>query len=147
MSGLALYGAIVGTVSIVLGGGSLAWQIYSWRQDRRTRVAVRLANGFLGGGAVQALLTITAVNYSAHPVTVNSVGLESQDGSKQWALLPMVPGSTIPGVIKARDSGSTWVVVEDASRVGLDLFKPLIGRVDLSTGQTFQSKRTVLRKP
>ncbi len=148
MSGLALYGAIVGSVSILLSVASLGWQIYSWRRDRSTNVEVQLSYGVIGlpTGAQEAVI-ITAINHSRHPIRINSAGLELQDGSRNWTIKPSIPnGASLPGTIDPNDSATTWWFQSEVEQVKIDVYKPLVARVMAANGQPFRSKRRPLRK-
>ena len=84
---------------------------------------------------------ITAINQSNHAVKVTSAGYITQDGSKQDVLLMAPPfGATLPGAIEPRDSGMTWLDVEEATRIGLDIYRPLVAWVRTSDDQRFESK-------
>jgi hypothetical protein len=147
VDGLALYGAIVGSVSILLAGGSLGWQIYTWRRDRGTKVEVKLSNAILGLpiGPTEAVI-ITAINHSRHPIRINSTGLELQDGSRNWSILPYVQaGAGLPGTIQPNDSADTWWFLDDIKKVGIDLRKPLVAKVVAGNDQRFRSKPQTLR--
>lgn len=144
---LAIYGAVVATVSIVLAIGSLVWQVYSWWHDRRTNVKVRLSYAFLKfASQLEDVVMITVLNHSHHPVRINSVGLEVQDSSGRWAVSQMIPsGASIPGTIAPRASAETWWLLDEVRQAGFDLYKPLVARANASTGDRFRSKRTTLR--
>jgi len=118
VNGLALYGAIVGSFSILLAGASLGWQVYSWRRDRRTKVEVKLSNAILGLpiGPTEAVI-ITAINHSRHSIRINSAGLELQDGSRNWSILPYIQaGAGLPGTIPPNDSADTWWFMDDIKK-------------------------------
>ncbi len=147
MSGIAVYGAIVGSVSILLSVATLSWQVYSWRRDRSTNVEVKLSNAILGLpiGPAEAVM-ITAINHSRHPIRINSAGLELQDGSKNWSILPYVQaGAGLPGTIQPNDSADTWWFLDDIKKVGIDLRKPLVAKVVAGNDRRFRSKPQTLR--
>src|SRR4029077_11767714 len=98
------------------------------------------SNAFIPGVTEHAAM-ITAINQSNHAVKVTSAGFITQDGSKQDVLLMAPPfGATLPGAIEPRDSGMTWLDVEEATRIGLDIYRPLVGWVRTSDDQRFESK-------
>ena len=135
---LAVYGAIVAT-------GAGAWQVYIWRRDRETKVLVELGNAFIGirGEPVEVAL-ITVINLSGHKIRTNSAGLEMQDGSRNWLVQPSSRGD-VPGLIDSLDSAITWWTIDEVKQAGFDLYKPIVARVNLSTGKRLRSKRTALR--
>jgi hypothetical protein len=134
---IAIYAAVIGTLG-------LAWQVYSWRRANSTTIRVKLSNGFMPGVADHAAM-ITAINQSNHVVKVSSAGFITQDGSKQDVVLMAAPfGATLPGPIEPRDSGMTWLDVEEAMRIGLDIYRPLVGWVRTSEDQRFESKPAAL---
>lgn len=147
VDGLALYGAVVGSVSILLAVVSLGWQIYSWRRERSTNIEVKVSNAILNlpAGPSEAVL-ITAINRSRHPIRINSAGLELQDGSGHWSIKPVIPnGAGVPGVIPPDDSADTWWFVEEVEQAKFDLYKPLVARVSAGNGMRFRSKPVTLR--
>jgi len=141
LDGIALYGAVVGSISIL-------WQVYSWRRDHSTKIKVEVSLGALTfGPKVEKAVIITAVNDSRHPIRINSAGLETQDRSGNWAVKPLVPnGAGIPGTIQPNDSAQTWWFWEEFEEAGFDPHKPLVARVMAGNGQRFRSKRQPLFK-
>jgi len=145
---LALYGAVVASAGILLALGSLLWQMVTWQADRRTKVRVEISLGLITfGSRSQEAVFITVTNQSQHGVTIGSVGFEMQNGGGNWAVLPLAPnGSTIPGPVAARDSGTTWWLFSDLRAAHLDITKPLVARALLTGGERFLSKRKTLLK-
>ena len=135
---LAAYGAVVAT-------GAVAWQVYTWRRDRETRVVVELGNAFIGirDEPVEVAL-IKVTNLSAHKIRTHSAGLEMQDGSRNWLVQSSARGD-VPGVIESLDSAVTWWTIDEVKQAGFDLYKPVCARVSLATGQRFRSKGLALR--
>jgi len=77
-----------------------------------------------------------------HKVRVTSAGFEMQNGSGQQVVIAWPPnGSSIPGEVQAHDAGMTWMSEDDLSSSGLDIYKPLVGWVDLATGERFRRRR------
>ena len=135
---LAAYGAVVAT-------GAIGWQVYAWRRDRETKVLVELGNAFIGiGGEPVEVALITVINLSAHKIRTNSAGLEMQDGSRNCLVQPSSRGD-VPGMIDSLDSAVTWWTIDEVKQAGFDLYKPIVARVNLSTGKRLRSKRRPLR--
>jgi hypothetical protein len=136
---IAIYAAVIATAG-------LAWQIYSWRRSQPTRIRVTVTNAVIPPNGNHAAM-ITAVNQSDHLVKVTSVGFITQDGSKRDVLLMQPPfGATLPGPVAQRDSGVSWLEVQDCLTAGLDVYRPLVGWVRTSEGQRYESKPTTLMR-
>jgi hypothetical protein len=87
-------------------------------------------------------VSVEVVNRSDHAVRVTGAGLYLQDGSgRQMHQMQSPPGATIPGTIESHDSASTYFLAEDIRReAGIDIYAPISGWVQLSTGETAKSK-------
>jgi hypothetical protein len=141
--------ALVAIYAAVIATAGLGWQIYAWGRTRRTQMNVSINNavfglpmGVLGG------VTIEATNRSDHEVRVTSAGFDLQDGSgRKVVIVRQMPGSSIPGNVPPHDSGMTWIEEDEARHAGLDIYKPLVGWVSTSTGESFKSKPMTLRVP
>jgi len=99
-------------------------------------------------GAVGVVL-LEVLNHSDHPIRVAGVGFDLQDGSGRTLQLAAIPpGATIPGEIAAHDSGQTWIIADsDVGEMPVDLFRPLVGWVRLSTNEKIRAKvRTLMTK-
>lgn len=57
-----------------------------------------------------------------------------------------VAGESSEADVEPRDSGMTWLDVEEATRLGLDIFRPLVGWVRTSDDQRFESKPAPLMR-
>jgi hypothetical protein len=140
--------AVIGALGTA---GGLGWRIYTWRHEHAQHVEVKITNGFPTYGPNNERLgewcfLITAINRGDHPVHVTSAGFMHPDGSDSNLVImqPPFPGA-LPKTIQPRDSGQTWVERSAAESRGLDAVeRPLVGWVNLSTGERFQSKPTVL---
>lgn len=146
---VAVYGAVTATLSLVVGGAALGWQIYSWRRSRKTVVEVEVSMGFLTfGPRVEQAVILTAINHSEHPVRVTSTGILAQDGSDNvLTQLAPPPGSQLPGEIPPRDSRQTWYEPGDLARNGIDVLRPVVGQVRLGAGKPIKSKaRPLMRR-
>ena len=147
---LAAIATILGT-GLVLGGSIVGgfWRYWTWRQEHGTHVVVEISFGFvaLGPRLVDTVL-VTVRNRSKHPVRVENVAVELNDGSKRVGLVPGTkPGATIPGVVAPHDSGMTWFESADLVPMGLDLYRPARARVSLADRDGFLwSKRKRLMK-
>jgi hypothetical protein len=136
---IAGYAAVVATVA-------LGWEIWSARQARRPQVEVRLYNAlltFIGADPPWAA-QIEVRNRGDLPVRVTSVGFNVQDGSGQTVVITqMQPGATLPGDIRPRDSGFTYLLIEHMAP--LDPTRPLVAWASLSTGERIYSRPVTLR--
>jgi hypothetical protein len=142
-------GWIVAGYAAIVSTASLAWQVYSWRLARKSRVEVNVSAALLGmtdGSSVDAI-SVGVVNHSDHPVRVTGVGLYLQDGSgRQMHQVQVPPGAELPGTVDPHDSGSTYFLVENVEQeAGIDVYAPISGWVHLSTGETVGSKARVIR--
>jgi hypothetical protein len=138
---VAIYAAIVSTVA-------LGWQILKERRARRPQVDVKVALALIAppGGEVLETVQIEARNRGDHPIRVTSAGFNVQDDSGNTVVMTwQPPGSTLPGVIGPRDSGMTYLLRDELGP--LDVFRPLVGWVSLSTGERVHSRpRTLMRR-
>ena len=138
-TGLVLGGLIVGGV----------WRYWTWRQEHGTHVSVEISTGFLVLGTTPLdVVQVTVRNRSTHPVRVDGVAVEMNDGSKRAGIVTgLKVGANIPGVVGPHDSGSTWLETADLVRNGFDMFYPARARVSLSARDGFVwSKRRRLMK-
>ncbi len=136
--GIAIYAAAVATFMAGL-------RVFEWRHAHRAHVRVELRAGLLtmtDGTAPEAIF-LKVHNTGDHPVRVDSVGLNLQDGSGRTAQhLQVMPGASVPGVVPPRDSGSTYYEVSKLD--GIDPHRPLTGFATLSTGEHVTSKSRTL---
>lgn len=159
------------TLAAVLGVGVAfgaavvagAWRWWTWRQEHKTLVTVKIAMGFLtfGPKLVEAVILtvfnrsghpvrVTGVGLSGHPVRVTGVGLEANDGSKRQLvqIIPQ-PGAGVPGTIAPRDSAQTWFERADIdNRGGIDVYRPVRGQVVLAERDRpiWSRRRALMRK-
>lgn len=142
-------GWIVAGYAAVVSTAALGWQVLSWLLARKNRVKVIVKAALLGmdDGSMIDAVSVEVVNRSDHAVRVTGVGLYLQDGSgRQMHQVTAPPGATLPGTVKSHDSGSTFFVAEDLMReAGIDVYEPIAGWVNLSTGETVSSKPKVTR--
>ncbi len=139
---IAVYGAVVGSISIVIAGAALGWQVYTWRHERGIHVEVRLSLGALvsDAGGVEKALILTAINRGSQSVRVTSTGLLLQDGSNTvMTQVTQLPSAGLPGNIAQGDSAMMWFDLEEVMRAGIDLHKPVTGQVVLATGEVCRS--------
>jgi len=138
---VAIYAAVVSTIA-------LGWQIRKERRARRPQVEVKVSYALLGypSRGPAEVAHIEARNRGDLPVRVNSAGFNLQDGSgNALAITRQPPGATLPGVIGPRDAGFTYLLEDELGP--LDLYRPLVGWVSLSTGERIHSKpHTMLRR-
>lgn len=138
---IAGYAAIVSTAA-------LGWQVYSWRDQRRSHVAVeaRFALAILPDSDPAAkVVAIGVANRSDHPVRVTGAGLDLQDDSGyQLHTFGQFPGATLPGVVSPRDSASAFLPLEKVEEEGIDITEPVTAWARLATGELVKSKPTRL---
>jgi hypothetical protein len=139
--------AAIGALGTV---GGLGWRVYTWRHGRTPHVEVKISNGFPTYGPYNERLgewsfLVTAINRGEHPVHVTSVGFLMPNGKDTLVIMhPPYPGA-LPATIAPRDSAQTWVERDAAEDQGLNATeRPLIGWVNLSTSERFESKPAVL---
>jgi hypothetical protein len=113
-------------------------------------VEVKIANGFPTYGPYSERLgewcfSVTAINHGEHPIHVHSAGFLMPNGKDTLVIMhPPYPGA-LPATIAPRDSGNTWVERTAAEAQGLNATeRPLVGWVNLSTGEQIKSKPRVL---
>jgi hypothetical protein len=138
---VAIYAAVVSTVA-------LGWQILKERRARRPQVEVKVSYALLGYPSREPAeaAEIEARNRGDHPIRVTSAGFNLQDDSGRTVVITwQPPGATLPAVVGSRDSGMTYLLREELGP--LDVFRPLVGWVSLSTGERFHSRpRTLMRR-
>jgi hypothetical protein len=144
---LAAYATVLGVLLVIAGG---LWRWWTWRQEHRTLVSVKVAIGFLtfGPKLVDAVI-LTVFNNSSHPVRVTGVGLQANDGTKrQLVQITHEPGAGIPGTVAPRDQGQTWFKkAEIDNRGGIDVYRPVRGYAMLADrDRPIWSKRRALMK-
>jgi hypothetical protein len=140
--------AVIGALGTA---GGLGWRVYTWRHEHVPHVEVKIANGFPTYGPNNERIgewcfLVTAINRGEHPVHVTSAGfmLPNGDDSALVIMQPPFPGA-LPKTVQPRDSGQTWVARSAVESRGVEVVsQALIGWVDLSTGERFESKPSVL---
>ena len=142
--------SVIGTLGALGTIAGLGIRVYTWRHGRTPHVEVKIANGFPTYGPFHERLgewsfLITAINHGEHPVHVHSAGFLMPNGKDTLVIMhPPYPGA-LPATIAPHDSGQTWVERAAAEARGLDATeRPLIGWVNLSTGEQIKSKPKVL---
>jgi hypothetical protein len=130
--------------------GGLGWRIYTWRHGRTPHVEVKISNGFPTYGPNNERLgewcfLVTAINRGEHPAHVTSAGFIMPNENDTLVIMHQPHPGALPRTVQPRDSGQTWVERSAAEAQGLDAVeRPLIGWVNLSTSERFESKPTVL---
>jgi hypothetical protein len=135
--------AVVGATGTVAG---LAWRIYTWRHDHRQHVEVKIANVLpvYGPRVGDWAINVTAINHGDRPVEVTSAGFRLPDGRTLVIVNKPFPDA-LPCTVPARDSRQTWTTHEELDRTGENLEGvPLVGFVNLSTDERFETKPKVL---
>jgi hypothetical protein len=138
---VAVYAALVGTAS-------LAWQIMRARRADSPGVTVTVANAMIGlaDGNAEWTLTVKAVNGGGLPVGISGAGLDLQDGSgRTFAMSRGHALDSIPGTVQPRHDATAFFPVALLEQRGFDLKLPIVGFVNLATGETVRSKPTTLR--
>ena len=141
---------VLGALGVLLTAVGVGHQLWKARRRKRPDVEVKISYALLNfpTGAVGAVL-LEVLNHSDHPIRVAGVGFDLQDGSGRTLQLAAIPpGATIPGEIAAHDSGQTWIIADsDVGEMPVDLFRPLVGWVRLSTNEKIRAKvRTLMTK-
>ncbi len=141
---------IFAPIGALAAAGGLGWRIYTWRHGRTPHVEVKISNGFPTYGPFNErlgewCLLVTATNRGEHPIHVTSAGFLMPNGKDTLVIMhPPHPGA-LPATIAPRDSAQTWVERAVAEERGLNASeRALVGWVNLSTGERFESKPTVL---
>jgi hypothetical protein len=129
----------IGLACLVFGA-----QIVRLSLARRTRVKLEVTLGVLpqDGRPPTHTVIVTALNRGSHPVRVRSVGIDLQESSVGLAGFDSFPGGTLPGVIQAHESGSVHLRLADLREKGIDVNAPIVGRVQLASGEIVLSKPT-----
>ena len=126
---MANYAALVGTVS-------LAWQVLRARRSDRPGITVLLSNEMLGArAALVPKVCVKAVNGGERPIGVTAAGLELQDGRLYDEMFSRKPADTLPGTVQPRHEGNCYFDVDQLEVNGFDLTRPLVGFVNLATGE------------
>jgi hypothetical protein len=139
--GIAIYAGVVGTVS-------LGWQIMRARRADRPGINVTVANAMIGftDGNAAWTVCVKAINLGEHPVGVQGVGLDLQDGSgRTFVLARPHQLDSIPSTVDPRHDASAYFPVDVLEQNGFDLTRPLVGFVNLATGDVARSTPTTLR--
>lgn len=138
---VAIYAAVVSTIA-------LGWQIQKERRARRPQVEVKVSYALLGypSRGPAEVAHIEARNRGNLPVRVNSAGFNLQDGSGNALAITWQPPTRrcLASSDRAMPASPTS---SRTSRGPLDLYRPLVGWVSLSTGERIHSKpHTMLRR-
>jgi hypothetical protein len=139
--GIAIYAAVVGTAS-------LGWQIMRSRRADRPGVTVNVENAMIGftDGNATWTVCVKAINGGEQPVGVNGAGLDLQDGSgRTFVLGRLQPLDSIPGTVQPRHEVSAYFPVDVLQQNGFDLTRPIVGFVNLATGDVVRSTPSTLR--
>lgn len=145
--------AVMAWVGATTGIAALVWQVITWRRPAH-RVKVWRAQTFLaypGGGTSEAMVSVTARNVGASPVTVTNWGISL--GKKEGGVFVPnpIPGSErIPHRLEA---GAEMTMLADAAslaKISMDRDIPLRAMrcwVMLATGKTVYAKQRGLPIP
>ncbi len=131
---------IVAIAAALLSIASLAFQLLSSRRRQRIEVDVRLGLPIYQRGGGDWSVFIEVLNHTDHPVRWVSAALELADGRRLY-LMQNPPGGELPAVLQPHDSHHTWIPCGDLERAGLDLTEPVVGTVNLDTGEILHSPR------
>jgi hypothetical protein len=83
---------------------------------------------------------LEARNRSDHSVRVEGIFLRDESGN----LARHISSDDLPGVIEPRDSSFGYAPRRGLKLDGLNLDRPLVGRIVTSLGQRFESKPTMV---
>jgi hypothetical protein len=126
-----IYAAMVAT-------GGLGWQVWTWRQGRRSVVVSLALRMFVLDSGPKWMVGIRVVNHHDHVVQVTSAGLLLPDG-REWVVTHQDRLADLPGPVSAHDSGDLYVSV-DAVEKSFEMREPLKAWATLSTGETVHSR-------
>jgi hypothetical protein len=146
-TGPTIIATTLGGLGFVVAALSLGWQIRTAVIERQTRVRIALSRARLWptGGVKDELLVFTAVNESSHPVRITKVGIDFEGhavpGMSSFWGWEQPPGTTIPGLVAARDSGLATTVLRVGDRyvAGIEPDGKIRGYVYTGDGSRFES--------
>jgi hypothetical protein len=135
---------LVGICAVGLACSLLCAQIVRWFLAKRTEVKVQVAHDVLHqkGRTPMEMITITAFNRGTRPVCVRSAGVDMQNGYGGLTGFDSLPEDTLPGVIQPHDSASVHLSLVDLRETGIDTNEPIVGRVQLVSGEIVLSRPT-----
>lgn len=125
---------------------SLGWNVYVWRGERRTRVIVDISRvRETSRDDENVVLSLHITNLSNHTIRPIHFGLELADGSKRYLKSVIYPQiSYLLVEISPRDGAMTLLGDKNVRSLRLDIGSPIRVWVELSTRETFWSKRVTL---
>jgi hypothetical protein len=151
-AGVALYAAVVGTVSLVL-------QRRDKRQREEARCEVKVGlyqtvdQAPIDPVALEGQLNrivnvvgVSLINRSEYAVRWMGVAFHKQGGGPDDFLMPIgyAYPPTLPLKVTSRDSGDVMLDRGKLEEAGIDWTKPVLVRAWLSTGETFHSEERPL---
>jgi hypothetical protein len=134
MEPLAIYGAIVATISI-------GWQIATRLLEKKTRLRVEV---YPIPPQEPSWLEVICINHSEHPVRMIGLWIAHEDGTgdefyigSDTAVFQVEGLST---VIQPRDSTGGLLQVDEFMDLELDMRKPIVAIVRTADDKVFRSK-------
>ena len=141
---------LIGAIGALLTAAALGWQVWRARRDRQPDVEVTVSYALLTHPKPVGTIWLEAINRGNRPVRVVSVCFHTQDGSGNTIVITrMQPYANLPGEIAPNDTGYTYLVadVDALDKAPLDPRLPVVGWVQLATGEKIRSKpRTLMAR-
>lgn len=152
---LAVWGAVTGTVGVLLAAWGLIWQIRSRQRAPEANLEVQLSLMadkpylFSNGGVADSVL-IHVTNVGAVPVRVGSAGFLAQDSSQRELTLASFMaaphGHHLPSDVDPRKSLNLLIATDNAAKA-IAASKPASAWVRTDSGQRFVSKPHQVIRP
>jgi hypothetical protein len=145
---MVIAGFAVAVFAALLGGASLAWQIYSWLASRKPAIEVTIRREIRRDTTAQItyeVVHLTAINRGECPVELTGAGLQLNPDVGIVFSSPSVPAfeNTIPGTIEPLHAAHFFFDWEKLGR-GLATGQPIVGLVGLATGENASSGAQVI---
>jgi hypothetical protein len=134
MEPLAIYGAIVGTISIL-------WQIGTRIVEKKTRLKVEV---YAIPPQEPSLLEVYCINRSEHTVRTIGLWFAHADGSGDEIHVGSDPVvfqvEELSTVVPARDATNGVLLLSEFMELDLDMTKPIVAIVQTADDKKFRSK-------
>jgi hypothetical protein len=112
------YGAVVGTLALVVAIAALGWQVFTWRRARTEPTVVDIGPAIVDGVAA---VQIEVRSHSPLPIYAVGAALSVSGAGPGFSVIHLVPGppgSSIPGVITPNNVGKTSVPLAQLPPIG-----------------------------
>ncbi len=132
---------MVAAYAAVVASGALGWQVFIWRAGRRHRVTVDLQTGFgkVAEKSYGPAVNVVVRNLGAYPIRPVAAGLHVGIKGGGTKLIYLSTGDLLTRKVQANDAGYAQMLWEQLEREGVDFDHPMIGWVDLATGERIKS--------